>query len=314
MKKITLGKKRGLDFPKFTMTLPEHLLNLFKRFFPYFNMSILKVKTREGYTVKVLSELLQGCLKDACFNINNKGISLIGVDTKSRNGTILVDLELDKNNFQTFKSPENKSFPIGTNLIHLHKMLKPIKKKDFLTLLIDKERPSDLGIKIGPNGENGSTISYLVITNINPVEVDIPDGYNNPIKTTAKEFQKLKTLNKLSKQIKVVSDGNVISFFAGKENLWSRQVNLGEPDEDDSEKEKKIVYSQTFETGKIIRLVKMAGLSSIIQIYTKPDLPLKFELNVGTLGKIRVYIKSEETIEAERDDEENQSGIVPVDK
>ena len=114
--------------------------------------------------------------------------------------------------------------------------------------------------------------------------------------------------------LKLVASQLVISFFAGKENLWSRQVNLGEPDEDDSEKEKKIVYSQTFETGKIIRLVKMAGLSSIIQIYTKPDLPLKFELNVGTLGKIRVYIKSEETIEAERDDEENQSGIVPVDK
>lgn len=275
--------------------------------------SVLKVKTREGYTIKVLSELLQGYLKDSCFSINEKGIRLVGVDTLTRTGTVLLDLDLKSTNFLPFSlTHPDKRICIGMNLLHLYKMLKPIRKKDFLTLLIDKERTSELGIKIEPNGENGSSISYLAITNVNPVEVDIPEGYNEPVKTTSKEFQKLKTLNKMSKQIKVVFNGSVISFFAGKENLWSRQINLGESDEsDDSSREKKILYSQTFEARKIIQLVKMAGLSNIIQIYTGQDLPLKFELNVGTLGKICIYLKSQEQIEAEKREEEENPGNGP---
>ena len=270
-------------------------------------MSILKIKTREGYTMKVLSELLQGYLKDSCFIVDEKGIRLVGVDKLLSTGTVLIDLDLKSTSFAPFTlNHPDKRLSLGMNLMFLHKTLKPIRKKDYLTLLLDSTRPTELGVKIGQGDITGNTMSHLVITNINPVEVDIPQGYRDPIKTTSKEFQKIKTLNKMSKQVKVTSDGTTISFYAGTENLWSRQITLGEVDDTDSSpQEQKNVYSQTFEMKKIVQLIKMAGLSNIVQIYIGQNLPLKFELNVGTLGKICVYLKSMERIEAEKREEED---------
>lgn len=276
-------------------------------------MSLLKIKTKEGYTFKVLAELLNNTIKESCFIIRPTGITLTGMDTKSANGTKLVCLELLRENFVTFKCarPELK---VGVNLIHFYKMLKSIKKKDTLTLYIDEEAPLDLKIMIHQNGDSNSTTSTVKITNVHPLEIDVPDGYSNPIIATSKEFQKIKTLNKISKYIKVTATSNTIKFFCDKENLFDREVKFGEvedEDEENTDEDSDDVYSQTFETDQILCLVKVAGLSATVQIYPNCEhkgeaLPLKFKLNVGTLGTIAVFLKSKEQLEKDVDDTEDE--------
>lgn len=263
-------------------------------------MYIFKLKTKEGYTFKVLAELLQNSLKEECFIINSEGITLSGIDKKTNHGTELINLKLNKDRFVYFKCNKEVCH-IGINLLHFYRMLKAIKKKDTLVLYIEDEKPLDLGIKIQQNGDNSSSTSYIKVSAVSPLEVEIPTDYQSSIITTSKEFQKLKMLNKISKYVKITSNGKRIKFFCNKENILSRDVAIGEEDEDSKDEDGVIFneYNQTFETNQIIKMVKMACLSSVVQIFIKKDLPLKFSLSVGSLGNISIYIKSRENIELE---------------
>ena len=124
---------------------------------------IFKAKTQEGYTIKILAELLQHNIKTACLEIDKTGIALRMMDTQQR---ILIDLKLDYENFSIYKYKlKEKSF-LGINQNHFHKMLKSIKKKDSVVLFIDDENPTDLGIEVLPKEKNRVTTSYVKIQNI----------------------------------------------------------------------------------------------------------------------------------------------------
>ena len=56
-------------------------------------------------------------------------------------------------------------------------------------------------------------------------------------------------------------------------------------------------YSQEFSTEQLCRITKLAGLSTNMQIF--PGKPLLFKSNVGSLGKISIFIKSKEQLENE---------------
>ena len=95
-----------------------------------------------------------------------------------------------------------------------------------------------------------------------------------------------------------------IEFTADADGILKRKVILGETinsDEgDDDELENEEKYEATFSADQFSRITKLAGLSSNLQIYTAAsDLPLLFKSNVGSLGKISVYVKSNEMIENE---------------
>ena len=51
--------------------------------------------------------------------------------------------------------------------------------------------------------------------------------------------------------------------------------------------------------------MKVAGLSQNVRIYYDKISPLKFQLNVGSLGNISIYMKSKETIEEEERENED---------
>jgi len=258
-------------------------------------MVLFKVRTSEGYTVKILAELLQNSLKECCFVCKPTGIYLTGTDTKYKTGSKLICLSLLKEKFTSYKL-NTGDLHIGLNLIHFYKMLKSIKRKDTLTLSIEEDEPTKLIIGIEHAGEKNPVIKHINITKIQFVNVDIPDEkiYPDPIVATTKEFQKLKTLNKMSKYIKVTVINRIIKFFCDKDNIYSCTVEFGEQDEEDEDSE---IYSQKFLTEEIIQLIKVAGLSQTIQIYFGSSLPLKINLNVGNLGNLTIYIKSQEDLE-----------------
>lgn len=276
---------------------------------------LLKIKTKDGYTFKVLVELIQKYLKDACFVINKKGISLTGVDTKTKNGTKLICVDLPCTNFTKYKCDEDP-FYAGLNMIHFYKILKSIKKKDTLVLYVKKDDPLKMYIQklqIGEE-EDKAMVHSINITQVRPHQRDPPNNYGDPIIATSKEFQKLKSLNRISKTMSVTSKNGRIEFFCDKEDVYSGYVPFGDIDSDDEGENTKINiedddeledYKQNFDSENIIDLVKLGGTSNNIQIYPSTDLPLRFKMNAGPLGNVDVYIKSRETIDEEQQDEES---------
>jgi len=292
------------------------------------NNTLLVIHTKEGYTFKVVSELLQAYIKRGTFIVNTKGIFFTNMDKKTTNGTVLVDLELFKENFVKFKCPQKDNLHVGVNLMHLYKMLKPIKKKDAITLSIEKDNPLDLLISVHQNGEAKPTPSSIKIIKSQVEEIASIEGYSDPIIATAKEFQKLKNLNKISEIVTVSKpSGSVIEFLCEKKGVFKKKVLFGdgcesddddddENDENDENEEEEEVEEveeqkfppQTFDTESIIQLVKIATLSNTVQVYMDPGLPLKFRMNVGFLGHISILIKSKEMIALEATEDSYETG------
>jgi proliferating cell nuclear antigen PCNA len=278
-------------------------------------MYLLKIKTKDGHSFKVLSELIQKYVKDGCWTIDKNGMSLGGVDTKTAKGTKLICVDLPRYNFTKYACP-SEPLMIGMNMVHFYKMLKSIKKKDnTLTLYILQDDPLKLYIQINQAGEDKKKgiVSHINITLVRPLIHDKPTGYGDPIIVTTKEFQKVKQLNKISKTIEVLHKGRTVDLFCDREGVYSKRVTLGDTEDDDEEEDEKEMeneeeYKQTFDSDQILDLVKTAGTSNTIQIYITPDLPVHFKMSVGSLGTIDLYIKSRETIsEEEQDDEENNN-------
>lgn len=254
---------------------------------------IFAAKTKEGYALKVLAELLQNNIKTACFEVDEKAITLRMMD---HHKTILIDLQLDSDNFSIYKFNQTEKLYLGINLTHFHKMLKSIKKRDSVELFIDDSSPTDLGIKVIPKENNRVTTSYVKIQNIQTLDIDLPDKYDKPVIVPSGEFQKMcKGLQHISNVTHITSKGFLIRFSTDAGGVMKRSTEFGESDssEDDRDrKEEKMDYEEDFDTEQLTRITKLSGLSHIMQIYPKKDKPLLFRSQVGTLGKISIYLKS----------------------
>jgi proliferating cell nuclear antigen len=266
--------------------------------------SVFKSKTSEAYLIKVLAELLTNNLKIGCFLLDAKGIRLTQFDHHRHT---LVDMRLDSENFSIYRYKKSEKTQLGLNLNHFHRMLKSIKKKDSLQLFILEGQETELGIKTIPKENNRVTTSGIKIQNMQNLEVVLPTGYTkNPIIVSSSEFQKMcKDLCNIgSPNISVCAKHFNIEFTADADGILKRKVVLGETinsedgEEDDFENDEK--YEATFSAEQFSRITKLSGLSGSLQIYTaNSELPLLFRSNIGSLGKISVYVKSNEMIENE---------------
>jgi proliferating cell nuclear antigen PCNA len=255
---------------------------------------IFKAKSQEAYCIKILAELLSNNIKTGCFVIDETGIYLCMMDSHR---SILIDLFLKADNFSIYKF-NNKKMHLGINLNHLHKMIKSVKKKDSLELFIDDKSPNDLAIKVIPKENNRITISYIKIQNVQNLEIDIPTGYGKPIIVNSSDYQKLvKEMSNIGNVMKVISSNYNIEFSCNAGGILKRTVKFGEDDDDDDGDTTTQEFSQEYVTEQLYRITKLSGLSNNIQIYAGK--PLLFCSNIGSLGKISIYIKSKEQIESE---------------
>jgi proliferating cell nuclear antigen PCNA len=261
-----------------------------------------KCKTGEAYHIKILAELLTNNLKTGCFEVGNDSINLRMFDHHRKT---LVDLTLLAENFSMYKFRSEDKFCMGLNLNHFHKMLKSVKKKDSLELFISSDECTDLGIKTIPKENTRITTSGIKIQTIQNLDIDIPGGYGKPVIVPSSEFQKMcKDLSSIgSTNINVVARNFHIEFIADADGILKRKVVFGEqnePDDDNDSEDDNNEYNATFATDQLIRITKLAGLSGNMQIFPATEnLPLLFRSSVGSLGKISIYVKSKELVDAE---------------
>lgn len=258
---------------------------------------IFKCKTSEAYHIKILAELLTNNLKTGCFEVCDDCINLRMFDHHRKT---LVDLNLLAENFVYYKFKNDNKFCMGLNLNHFHKMLKSIKKKDSLELFIDSDDFTELGIRTIPKENTRITTSGIKIQTIQNLDIDIPDGYGKPVIVPSSEFQKMcKDLSSIgSTNIQVIAKNFNIQFIADADGILKRKVVFGEDnidsDCDDTE------YKASFSTDQLSRITKLSGLSGNMQIFTATsNLPILFKSNIGSLGKISIYIKSMELVNNE---------------
>jgi proliferating cell nuclear antigen PCNA len=263
--------------------------------------TLFRARTSEGYIIKVLSELLHNNIKVGCFEIDKTGIFFRMMDTHRR---LCIDFALFGENFSSYMVNSDQKILLGVNLMHLKKMLKPIKKKDSLEFSKDKESSENLCIKIIPKELGKITTSYIKIQDIQNIDLDLPEGYENYVSIPSSDYQKMcKDMESISQNINLKATRSTIRFTADMTCVYSRSIIFGEGDDSD---ESKIIYNQHFESDQLNNLGRISGLGittgNNIQIFCKSNLPILFRTNIGTLGKINIYIKSKEQVEKEKED------------
>lgn len=266
-------------------------------FFPDKKMSCLfRAKTQEGFTLKILSELLQNIIKIACFQIDSDGIKLCMVDSHHK---ILVDIFLYQSSFEEFTIQSQEPLYIGVNLNHLHKMLKSIKKKDAIAISIPLEEPNKMHLTIYPKEGNRVSTSIIHIQDTQNIMVSLPDGYSMEeyVSIPSSEYQRsLKDMNHINNviQIQMFKEGPKVKkgeyslkLDCLSENIFSKSVLFGK--EENTEK----IYNEKYDLEQFIKTLKITGLCKTMKIYCKKNLPLYIEGNVNSLGKIKIFIKSQ---------------------
>jgi hypothetical protein len=111
-----------------------------------------------------------------------------------------------------------------------------------------------------------------------------------------------KDMDSIAQSIEIKSTKNTIRFTADMSCVYSRSIMFGEGSD---ENENDVIYQQHFESEQLNNLGRISGLGVssgyYIQIFSKNNLPILFKTNVGTLGKINIYIKSKEQSEKEKE-------------
>lgn len=280
-----------------------------------------KTGDTEGYTLKVLSDLLQFYIKSqACIVIKPEGIFIDAIDDlKVR--SILVEVSLLANNFSDY---DCKQVLIkSTNLTNLHRMLKPTKKKDSVILFIKEDDPNFLGISLqSKDSRRPYSTGRIAIQDTQQLIVEKTENYLRPVCGSASDFQKVcKVMNNISRTLRITYDGkNIFHFYCDNGGVTDRSGCFGDDsrkgmsnesdDEEDEEYPKKkeiFKYDQTFSTPYITRLSKIAGLNRTIKMLPPSDKKtfLSFKMSAGGLGDLGIYMKSQSQLEYEGIDNES---------
>jgi proliferating cell nuclear antigen PCNA len=252
---------------------------------------LFEAKTHEGHMMKILAEVLQNSIRTASFEIYHDRITMRMIDSQRR---ILIDLSLEADNFNIYRLNSPEKIHIGITMSHLYKMIKSIKKNDILHLFISDDDHTKLMLKVFPKNMGGFSESFLPIQTIQSLDIPIPTGYTHPIIVSSNEFQKtLKELCSLSPHILIKMTQHRCTMVSICNDIMGKKRAFGDYEENDTEEK----FSDTFISEQLNRIYKMAGLASSVKIYAECDLPLLVKTNIGSLGKLQIFIKTKSQIE-----------------
>lgn len=264
---------------------------------------IFRAKTKEAdaFVIKILGELLSYIVKWAPFTINEKGIMLNQRDPRNEQ---LVEIFLNRENFHVFKCPQTISFLVNSQTFY--KMLKTIKKKDTITIFITEDEPLKLGITVEQASEKNKVTTFIKISYNRPEDIQLgtATNYETPLIISSKEFQKMKNLHSISKEIKLTCNHGQLKFSGDGGEIYSRELVINTEENDEGEHLPNN-YEQTYNTHCITQLTKCAGQSgNTVHMFIQRDMPLKIRMRAGNLGDLVIYIKSKEMLELESEEEQ----------
>ena len=194
----------------------------------------------KGYTIKVIVDVLSGALPRGIIDLGKKGIRIRQMDI---NGHIMFDIEMPREKFREYKCRKEKH--VSLNLKHLQKMVRNVKKKDSMVIFIDKKKPGKLGLSIRPEGSTAQRSSrietvYIAIqdedvlqplalpeVHYSPQSGETKPVYGYPMVIGATDFQKIKKMATVGKEIVVkMQSNNYISFYSDSD-VFSSELEFG---------------------------------------------------------------------------------------
>lgn len=238
---------------------------------------LFQITTTDAYQIKMLAELLSNTLDELNIVLTPTTITIRESNSEEKcilDVTIRVaDVQYDPPQCQTI---------IGMNASHLYKMLKRCKKKDKLSLYIDKDEPGSFKCRILNAEKERNKEASLRIKDVPISSWQLPEYSCSPVTTvlTAEYLRMIKLMLPISPRIRIRIQPRGVKFSAVLNNMSSISDMYGDYDEDADD-----IYDRKFDTRTLLRLSKVTGIASSFKIFHLEDEAIiKFTANIGSIG------------------------------
>mgnify|MGYP001216331793 CR=1 FL=1 len=252
-------------------------------------MNKLEVQTVQSSAFRILIEALKEILTDANLEFDESGMKIMAMDSSH---TVLVHLKLNANNFDVYKC--SGKIIIGVNMINLFKLIKTMGNNDTLTLYVEEDNESVLGIRIENTEKNSITKYKLNLMDLHEENIQIPPPtFSSVITMPSMDFQKIcRDMHNLADELEIKSLGNQLVFSCNGD-FASQETSIGEtnngmafiknhsPDE---------IVQGVFALKHLVLFSKCTNLCNSIELYLKNDYPLIIKYSVASLGEIKLCL------------------------
>ena len=250
---------------------------------------ILEIKTVQSAAFRVLTEALKEILTDANFEIDSTGVKVMAMDSSH---TVLVHLKLSADNFEHYHCESKKI--LGINMLNFFKLIKTMGNSDTLSLYLERDNESVLGIRI-ENSEKNTTTNYtLNLMDLHEENISIPPAiFDSVITMPSVDFQKIcRDMHNLADNLEIKSTENQL-IFSCKGHFASQETSIGETNSGLSfvknENPDEIVQG-IFALKHLVLFSKCTNLCNSIELYLKNDYPLILKYSVASLGDIKLCL------------------------
>ena len=246
-----------------------------------------ELKTVQVSVIKGLIEALKEIITETNIEISPNGLRISATDPSV---TILVHMFLEAENFEYYKCDE--TIVIGVNIINLFKLTRTIINNDSLTLYIDEEKSSQLGIRIENEDYNKVTDYKLNLIDIDEEIISAPDtDFITMITMPSNEFQKIcREAFNIADVIEIKSMGDQLILscngeFAQQETTYAHTDN-GVSFSRTESKDNDTIIQGYYLLRHLALFSKCAGLCQSIKLFLANENPLVIEYSVGSLGSL----------------------------
>lgn len=268
---------------------------------------LFTAETNKHKLISNIFEPISNILEIGTLNINNDGISLLGMDTSH---VSLLKLNLNRNEFSNFRN-SNNNVNIGINFTDFVKILKT--GCDSEKLVIDLENDEELNITFIDSGLNRKFTLKLLDTEKNNLNIPITD-YQLDIDISPKLFNNI--LNSF-----LITETDALSFITKNNKLYIKSDSLNSKLEvcfnelQGTIKTKKIKinsknetridesfdisyklnkcngeFESAFGTTLLKKISKANSLVSSIKFNLSPDIPIKIDYQLTEFSVLNFYL------------------------
>jgi len=247
-----------------------------------------ELQTVQVSVIKGLVEALKEIITETNAELSPTGLRIVATDPSV---TILIHMFLEAEKFEKYVC--NETIVIGINIINLFKLTKTMGNSDSLTLYIDEEKPSQLGIRIENEEYNKVTDYKLNLIDIDEDMISAPGtDFTTMITMPSNEFQKIcREAYNIADIIEIKSMGEQLILscngeFASQETTYAHTdtgVSFTKNVEDNDED---TIIQGYYLLRHLALFSKCSGLCQSIKLFLANENPLIIEYSVGSLGSL----------------------------
>jgi len=267
------------------------------------NEYIFCISISDGYSFRNLIEYLK--ITNSTGNLVFKQNGIYYQQSNS-DGTILNNFYIRAEDLPTYKYYSESDINVGVSLTNLRLITKPIGRKDSIKMYMknnDEKGYLYLHINSVKSGDR-ENVSFIQPEHVENIDYII-EGYTRQVgdpnlsiqsQQFTKIFSTINSLKCVTCSIKVFDNG--MMFEGMKSNGTSGHIErygeCGQRDGNFTVHDKKIIGEITIGSAVTKALTKLGNLShnDSIKLYMEEDLPLKIVTNIGSYGKLTIYIRN----------------------